>query len=172
MPQQTFWHVYGSMITTALIVYFSLPAAVTAGAFRREVAGGQLDSLSTLPGVRCAVLCCAALCLSEHCRGAISLTYYQIIPYIYVRDSSNTQCGWLVSVWGVLVDFFFFSVLSVLPRSAEQHECHRASVQSTAVWPLSRYPMAQPTATLLPLTQSLVHSGRGCVYVDITFNTH
>ena len=48
--QQTFWHVYGSMITTALVVYFSLPAAVTAGAFRREVAGGQLDSLSTLPG--------------------------------------------------------------------------------------------------------------------------
>jgi hypothetical protein len=43
------------MITTALIVYFSLPAAVTAGAFRREVAGGQLDSLSTLPGVCCAV---------------------------------------------------------------------------------------------------------------------
>ena len=38
------------MITTALVVYFSLPAAVTAGAFRREVAGGQLDSLSTLPG--------------------------------------------------------------------------------------------------------------------------
>ena len=49
--QQTFWHVYGSMIATALIVFFSLPAAVTAGAFRREVAGGQLDSLSTLPGI-------------------------------------------------------------------------------------------------------------------------
>jgi hypothetical protein len=48
--QQTYWHVYASMITTALVVYFSLPAAVTAGAFRREVAGGQLDSLSTLPG--------------------------------------------------------------------------------------------------------------------------
>ena len=48
--QQTFWHVYGSMVATALIVFFSLPAAVTAGAFRREVAGGQLDSLSTLPG--------------------------------------------------------------------------------------------------------------------------
>lgn len=48
--QQTFWHVYGSMITTALIIFFSLPAAVTAGAFRREVGGGQLDSLSTLPG--------------------------------------------------------------------------------------------------------------------------
>ena len=42
------------MITTALVVYFSLPAAVTAGAFRREVAGGQLDSLSTLPG-KCGV---------------------------------------------------------------------------------------------------------------------
>ena len=50
--QQTYWHVYASMITTALVVYFSLPAAVTAGAFRREVAGGQLDSLSTLPGLR------------------------------------------------------------------------------------------------------------------------
>ena len=48
--QSTFWHVYGSMIATALIIYFSLPAAVTAGAFRREVGGGQLDSLSTLPG--------------------------------------------------------------------------------------------------------------------------
>jgi hypothetical protein len=48
--QQTFWHVYGSMITTALIIFFSLPAAVIAGAFRREVGGGQLDSLSTLPG--------------------------------------------------------------------------------------------------------------------------
>ena len=39
------------MVATALIVFFSLPAAVTAGAFRREVAGGQLDSMSTLPGI-------------------------------------------------------------------------------------------------------------------------
>jgi hypothetical protein len=60
--QQTFWHVYGSMIATALIVYFSLPSAVTAGAFRREETGGQLDSLSTLPGLR-AVHSAAAWCL-------------------------------------------------------------------------------------------------------------
>jgi hypothetical protein len=50
--QALFWHGFGAMISIALILYVTLPPAVTAGFFRREAAGGQLDVLSTLPGVR------------------------------------------------------------------------------------------------------------------------
>ena len=62
--QQTYWHSFGSMIAALLIIFFSLPAAVIAGAFRREAEEGQLDILSTLPGVLCThsavawTLCC------------------------------------------------------------------------------------------------------------------
>ena len=49
--QGVYWHVFGTLITIALTVYFSLPAAITTSAFRREISGGHIDVLSTLPGV-------------------------------------------------------------------------------------------------------------------------
>lgn len=56
-PTQTFylsrfWHSFGALISIAFVVYFSLPAAFTAGAYRKEVEEGTLDVLSTVPGVR------------------------------------------------------------------------------------------------------------------------
>ncbi len=47
-----FWHVFGVLVTIALTVYFSLPAALVAGAYRREQTSGLLDILSTFPSVK------------------------------------------------------------------------------------------------------------------------
>lgn len=50
--QNLFWHVYASMLPTVLILFFSIPAAVCAGAFWREYSGSQLEVLCTLPGIK------------------------------------------------------------------------------------------------------------------------
>lgn len=48
----TYWHSYYGMITISLLLYFCLPAAVTAGSFWREVSNSQIEVLSTLRGVK------------------------------------------------------------------------------------------------------------------------
>ncbi|RYG60308.1 hypothetical protein EON64_19400, partial [archaeon] len=45
--QSVFWRVFGVVMTIALVVLFALPAALTISSYRREVQGGQLDSLAT-----------------------------------------------------------------------------------------------------------------------------
>ena len=70
------------MVATALIVFFSLPAAVTAGAFRREVAGGQLDSMSTLPGILILYR------IGLHLMSALSF-FHSIIPSFHVIDTTT-----------------------------------------------------------------------------------
>lgn len=50
--QSLFWHTFGALTSIGLILFFSLPAAITAGEYCRERAIGLLDVLSTLPGVR------------------------------------------------------------------------------------------------------------------------
>ena len=42
---------FGTLISIAITIYFSLPAAITTSAFRRECSDGHIDVLSTLPGV-------------------------------------------------------------------------------------------------------------------------
>jgi hypothetical protein len=40
------------MLTVGLVLFFAIPSAICGGYYRKEVGGGQLDVLSTLPGVR------------------------------------------------------------------------------------------------------------------------
>ena len=73
------------MATTALILFFSIPAAVVAGTFSREVSGGQLDILSSLPGVR-VVHSAIAWCLCGACWLTISflislLFFWNVLRY-------------------------------------------------------------------------------------------
>jgi hypothetical protein len=51
LSQSLFWHTFGALTSIGLILYFCIPAAIAAGEFSRERAAGQLDVLSTLPGV-------------------------------------------------------------------------------------------------------------------------
>lgn len=50
--ESKFWQQFGEIITTALIVYFSIPAALAGGKFSNELKLGHIEMLSTIPGVR------------------------------------------------------------------------------------------------------------------------
>jgi ABC-type nitrate/sulfonate/bicarbonate transport system ATPase subunit len=52
-----FWHNLGTILSVALIIYFSVPAAMAAKEFCNDALKGQFDSLQTLPGVTMHVLC-------------------------------------------------------------------------------------------------------------------
>lgn len=97
--QAVYWHGFGSMITTTLIVFFSLPAAVTSGAFRREIQGGQIDVLSTLPGVLSVYsaaawcVCCAVWTLFSAC--VCWLFFFLVLDhsYSYIPALCLLLCG-------------------------------------------------------------------------------
>ena len=50
--QSKYWQRFGEIITTCLILYFSIPAALAGGSFSTELRQGRIEVLSTLPGVR------------------------------------------------------------------------------------------------------------------------
>jgi ABC-type multidrug transport system ATPase subunit len=52
MKKVAFWVTFGIILVPALILYSSLPASSSLGNFQAEHVGGQLDIMSTLPGVR------------------------------------------------------------------------------------------------------------------------
>jgi hypothetical protein len=52
-----FWHNLGTILSVALVIYFSIPAAVMAKEFSTDALNGQFDSLLTLPGITMPVLC-------------------------------------------------------------------------------------------------------------------
>ena len=59
-----FWHNLGQILSVALIIYFSVPATMTAMEFSRDALTGQFDSLLTLPGVTMPVLCTSYIAAS------------------------------------------------------------------------------------------------------------
>lgn len=59
--QVMFWRTFAYLLVSELVVFFSLPAALCGGGFGRELLGGQLDTLRTLPGVRPLHSCAAWL---------------------------------------------------------------------------------------------------------------
>jgi ABC-type multidrug transport system ATPase subunit len=50
--QSKFWQQFGEIITTCLIIYFCIPAALVGGKLSQELRLGHIEVLSTLPGVR------------------------------------------------------------------------------------------------------------------------
>jgi ABC-type multidrug transport system ATPase subunit len=50
--QSVFWHTFGAIMTIALAIYFSIPAAIIGGAYRKEMSGGHLEVISTFPLLR------------------------------------------------------------------------------------------------------------------------
>lgn len=54
-----FWHNLGQILSVALIMYFSVPSAMTAKEFTRDALTGPFDSILTLPGMTMKVLCTA-----------------------------------------------------------------------------------------------------------------
>jgi hypothetical protein len=56
-----FWHNLGIILSVALIVYFSVPAAIAAKEFSRDALTGQFDSLLTLPGITVPVICTSSV---------------------------------------------------------------------------------------------------------------
>lgn len=56
-----FWHNLGTILSVTLVIYFSIPSALTAKDFSNGALKGQFDSLLTLPGVTMHVLCTTAV---------------------------------------------------------------------------------------------------------------
>lgn len=50
--QNKFWQQFGDIMTTCLVVYFCIPAVIVASRLSSEIKNGQIEILSTLPGVR------------------------------------------------------------------------------------------------------------------------
>lgn len=110
-----FWHNLGTVLSVALIIYFSVPAAMSAKEFSRNALKGHFDSLLTLPGITVKILSTSSVvscCVLSLLPFALALALFSII----VKFTSPA-----IPAFALLVMSFSLGSIAVIISSLSKH---------------------------------------------------